>query len=155
MQCIAKYVSIAVSRGFPRSSARMWGDEKEDGAKPLRQPRGRKAKPNSGSQKKYASFSLVIRQLWLTWTQRHSARSLAKNKILLGVTFLMFLASVGAPFSSLDAATPRGARSSTARRTSPARRRWTWWCSSTAPARSHRRTVRLFQFLDTRGKLVL
>ena len=63
MQCIAKYVSIAVSRGFPRSSARMWGDEKEDGAKPLRQPRGRKAKPNSGSQKKYASFSLVNRQL--------------------------------------------------------------------------------------------
>ena len=44
-QCIAKYVSIAVSRGFPRSSARMWGDEKEDGAKPLRQPKGRKAKP--------------------------------------------------------------------------------------------------------------
>ena len=58
----------------------MWGDEKEDGAKPLRQPKGRKAKPNSGSQKKYASFSLVIRQLWLTWTQRHSARSLAKKK---------------------------------------------------------------------------
>merc|ERR1719194_42867 len=28
-----------------------------------------------------------------------------------------------------------GARSSTARRTSPARSRWTWWCSSMAPAR--------------------
>ena len=38
------------------------------------------AKPNSGSQKNFTSFSLVIRQLWLTWTQRHSARSLAETK---------------------------------------------------------------------------
>ena len=40
-------------------------------AKPIRQPRrGRKAKPNSGSQKKvYLLFACAPRVAWLTWTQ--------------------------------------------------------------------------------------
>ena len=66
--CVAvRYKSLSsASRGLGwRSTATKWGD-KEDGAKPIRQPRGRKAKPIRQPRRRIfsiPSFSHLFRQL--------------------------------------------------------------------------------------------
>ena len=79
--CIAKCVSIAVSRGFPRSSARNWGRRRRGWGKANKAAKKRtEGKAHKAAEKK--DFLLFARDspAWLTRTQDKARDRLRKKK---------------------------------------------------------------------------